>query len=217
MRMAGLGADKKIFAGACPQTRISCAYASVEPLAIEHPTVDVASREEVVQALQSMSEADLLRLKQLAKLRCAGLHVMDWEDLLNEAVTRVLAGSRRWPRQVPFVAFMAQTFRSIANEEWRRLELANTTSESDLSDSDGAPVLESAAVDPIHPGREMLARKALEEIEALFHDDPSAMAILQGFAQGYTPDEIMGQNGLSSTQYATLQRRIRRKLSKHFS
>jgi len=189
----------------------------VELLAIKHPTEDVASREEVVQALQSLHQADLVRLKQLAKLRCAGLHLMDWEDLLNEAITRVLAGSRRWPRQVPFVAFMAQTFRSIANEEWRRLELANTTSESDLSDSEGTPALESAALNPIHPGREVLARKAIEEIESLFEDDPSAMAILQGFAQGYTPDEIMGQNGLSSTQYATLQRRIRRKLGKHFS
>lgn len=186
-------------------------------MAIEHPTEDVASREEVVQALQSLSKADLLRLKQLAKLRCVGLHVMDWEDLLNEAITRILAGSRRWPRQVPFLAFMAQTFRSIASEEWRRLELANTTSESDLGDSHDSRALESAALDPIHPGREVLARKALEEIEALFQGDPSAMAILQGFAQGYTPDEIMGQNGFSSTQYATLQRRIRRKLSKHFS
>ncbi len=190
----------------------------MELIAIEYPTDEnVASREEVVLALQSLSEADLLRLKQLAKLRCIGLHVMDWEDLLNEAVTRVLAGSRRWPRRVPFVAFMAQTFRSISSEEWHRLELANTSSESDLSDSDGESVLESAALDPIHPGREVFARKALEEIEALFSDDPSAMAVLQGFAQGYTPDEIMGQNGFTTTQYATLQRRIRRKLSKHFS
>ncbi len=65
--------------------------------------VDLASREEVIEALQRLTDADLLKIESFARYRAYGLPWIDWRDLFQEAVGRALAGSRRWPKTVPFV------------------------------------------------------------------------------------------------------------------
>lgn len=169
-------------------------------------------------ALARLSSADLLRIKQLARLRAAGLTRVDWQDLLNEAITRMLAGTRRWPKSVPLVAFLAQTMRSVASEEWRRLDQDGEVLESDLPPTDqGPPVaLAEIAVNPIDPERETLARRTIEEIQHLFQDDDEAREVLNGMARGLTPEEIQSEARMSETRYASAQKRIRRRLARHF-
>jgi DNA-directed RNA polymerase specialized sigma24 family protein len=180
---------------------------------------DLASTTDVATALLSLTDADTVRLKRIAQLRTAGLVAIEWKDLINEAVSRALGETRRWPRSVPFIAFLAQTMRSIANEEWRRLHQEKVTLESDLgsSHSEGELMtLDVLAENAVHPEREVLARKTLEEIEALFKDDLEALATLNGLAGGLTPYEIQIKGGMSQTQYASSQKRIRRKLAREF-
>jgi DNA-directed RNA polymerase specialized sigma24 family protein len=177
-----------------------------------------ANTAEVVAALAALSNADLVRLKQIAQLRSAGLFTVTWEDLVNEAAVRSLAGARRWPRSIPFIAFLAQTMRSIANEEWRRLEHEQTSVETDLgSGENDDQQIANLAVDHLTPERDVIARKTLNDIELLFHDDQEAKAILHGFAQGATPEQIQASASLTPTQYASAQRRIRRRLAHHFA
>lgn len=177
-----------------------------------------ATTAEVAAALVALSDADLVRLKQIAQLRSAGLSTVTWEDLVNEAAVRSLAGARRWPRSIPFIAFLAQTIRSIASEEWRRLEHEQTSVEADLgSGEDDDQPIANLAVDHLTPEREVIARKTLNDIELLFHDDQEAKVILHGFAQGATPEQIQASASLTPTQYASAQRRIRRRLARHFA
>lgn len=180
---------------------------------------DLATATDVAAALLSLTDADLVRLKRIAQLRSAGLVTIEWKDLINEAVSRALGETRRWPRNVPFVAFLAQTMRSIANEEWRRFHQEKVTLESDLwtANSKGELMtLDELAENSVHPEREVLARKTLEEIEALFKDDLEAIAILNGLAGGLTPDEIQIKGNMSRIKYASSQKRIRRKLAREF-
>ena len=188
-------------------------------IAIDESHATFASTEELASALTSLSTADLLRVKQIAKLRCVGLSSITWEDLVNEAVTRTLAGTRRWPHAVPLIAFLAQTIRSIASEEWRRRDHEQTTLETDLGfDETETPMtLADFAVDLIDPEREAVARKTLSNIETLFHDDYEAGTILRGFAEGATPEQIQSSASLTKTQYASAQKRIRRRLARHFA
>lgn len=182
------------------------------------PISDFASTQEVALALKNLSVADLLRLKQIAGMRSMGFVTIDWEDLINEAVMRILAGTRRWPKSVPFIAFMAQTIRSVASEEWRRLEQAQITLESEMvSVDDGEPhgSLGDISANPFHPEREVIARKTLGEIERLFADDTEAQLILTSLAQGLTPTETQTDARMSPTQYASAQKRIRRKLARY--
>jgi DNA-directed RNA polymerase specialized sigma24 family protein len=179
---------------------------------------DFASSLEVAQALTDMSTADLLRLKQSAKLRSFGLTAVDWEDLISEAISRTLAGSRRWPRSIPFVAFLMQTVRSVASEEWRRLQKEQVTTESQLmaGDMETPIAISDLAITLIHPEREAIARHALKEIEMLFNADSEALEVLHGLAKGMTPSEVQSEANLTPIQYASAQKRIRRCLARNF-
>ena len=82
---------------------------------VDRTTVDAA------RALQALSDADLVRLKALAQLWSRGLPGgIGWADVLNEAILRVLDGSRRWPAGVPLLAFLSGVMRSICDDHWRR-------------------------------------------------------------------------------------------------
>src|SRR5580692_4085091 len=72
-------------------------------------------------AMKLVTDCDLLRLKVIARLHGRSLPPdMSWQDLLQEAFTRVLDGSRAIPPGVPTVAFLAGVMRSIKAEHWRR-------------------------------------------------------------------------------------------------
>ena len=179
-----------------------------------------ASSQEVARALVTLSPANKARLRHSAQLRSLGLTGVSWEDLVSESAARALSGTRRWPTDVPFIAFMIQTVRSIASEEWQRLSIHGESLDSDLQPLEGdqhESVLAELAIDTLTPERVVQARSALLEIEGLFSDDPEALSVIRGLALGNSPDETQAQAGISAVSYASTQRRIRRSLAKHFA
>lgn len=190
-------------------------------LTVQRSTPHGKSRRQIEEALTGLSNADLLRLKRVAQLRTYGLPGMNWEDLLQEAIARALAGTRVWPSGVPFLAFLVQTMRSIANEAWLNAKRSNVTLESDFesgkTNSDGREFqLEEVATNEIDPEREAMARGALRWIEAFFAEDSDATAVLTGLAQGLSPQETQTQSNMTPLRYEAAQKRIRRKLAKDF-
>src|SRR5271163_4921104 len=86
----------------CPHRRPSCAYSVAMQRSAERTQIQPASlartTEQVAHALRRLTDADLLRLEALARLRARGLPGgVAWSDLLNEAIRRALDGSRPWP------------------------------------------------------------------------------------------------------------------------
>src|ERR1700692_390552 len=76
---------------------------------------------ETMNAIRALSDVDLLRLKAMARVWARGLPGgLGWGDVLNEAIARVLDGSRRWPPGVPLVALLGGVMRSICDDHWRR-------------------------------------------------------------------------------------------------
>lgn len=177
----------------------------------------LASIEAIKTAFIGLSGDELLKLKQIARIRSLGLPHSTWEDLLQEALFRALTGARNWPVTVPFIAFLAQTMRSIAADERRRaLDLA-VISEADFSSESDAPShFDELAATTTTPESIALTNIALHEIEQLFSKDPEALAILQGLALGSMPIEIQSSSGMSALQYTTAQKRIQRMLAKHY-
>lgn len=173
--------------------------------------VNPARRKDVEDALLGLSDADLLRLQRLARFRARLIPALDWQDLLQEAIGRALDGRRRWPRAVDFMAFMRQTIRSIANEHWRREE--RKPPHSDLDDES---MVDRGLNTAYQPERLVLAAKLLEEIQSLFAEDPQVLAILAGIAADEPPADIKRKAGMSNTQYASAQKRIRRGLANAF-
>jgi DNA-directed RNA polymerase specialized sigma24 family protein len=174
-------------------------------VAVDNATVDIA------HAIHSLSDADLVRLKALAQLWARGLPAdVGWADVLHEAIVRALDGSRKWPPDVPILAFLSGVMRSICDDHWRRArrELQVVVRYEDLADL-------CAAGDEMKspsPERVVGAAQSLAAIDRLFASDPLALKIIAGLAEGLTPTEICKLHGMSERQYDTTRKRMRRAL-----
>src|SRR5260370_16504085 len=75
---------------------------------VDNTTVDIE------RAVQLLSDADLVRLKALARLWARGLPGgVGWADGLHEAIVRALDCSRKRPPDVPILAFLSGILRRI--------------------------------------------------------------------------------------------------------
>lgn len=166
---------------------------------------------ETALALKLLTQTELLKLKAIARLHARGLPPdVGWEDLLQEAITRALLGSRVQPDGVPVVGFLAGVMRSLRAEHWRRVQR-----------SDSRPVVrgedeKSGELEPRDPRpgpeRALAAHQELAVIERLFADDPVAQQIINGLAAGLSAQEIRDACGLSKTEYDSARKRMRRAL-----
>lgn len=173
--------------------------------------VDVAdSAAAVSRALAALTDAELLRLQALARLRARGLpNGMSWSDLLHEALVRALDGSRQWPAGVPLLAFLSGVMRSICDEMWRRRRR-----EAGLVKSANDAESECEKIPSPAPDQERVfaAAQAISAIYRLFAGDETALLVISGLANGMSSDEIRATNALSSMAYDSARRRIRRGL-----
>jgi DNA-directed RNA polymerase specialized sigma24 family protein len=172
------------------------------------PEQGLASPDVAASALARLSAADLVRLRQIARLRASGLTGVDWEDLLQEAFSRILAGTRRWPLDVPLVAFVAQSLRSLASEHHRKQAAHPFVALDASSDPSGLPL----TIADDRPGADQLM-EAIDRHAALFRgleQDHGALAVLSGYERGETADETMVRAGLTPLEYDAARKRFRR-------
>ena len=162
----------------------------------------------VARALAGLSDADLLRLQALARVRARGLPPgVSWSDLLHEAIVRALDGSRQWPPHLPFLAFLSGVMRSLCGEiwRWRRRE-----AELIVTEEEGACV--EAACPAPDAERVFAAAEAVSALHRLFADDAIILQIVSGLAGGLTAEEIRAMHDLSPIAYDSARRRMRRAL-----
>jgi len=168
-------------------------------------------------ALALVSEMELLRLKTLARWYARGLPPdMAWDDLLQEALTRVLTGARQRPEDVPMVAFLAGVMRSLRAEHWRRFNKGgfhrgwhrDSTVHLDQSQNESET---SELADPTPgPERTVIAKQELARIRRLFEGDTVALAIIAGLSDGRSAEQIRAAKAISKTDYDSARRRMRR-------
>jgi RNA polymerase sigma-70 factor (ECF subfamily) len=161
---------------------------------------------EIARAKELVSDMDLLRLKTVARLHVRGLPAdISWEDLLQEAFTRVLSGARAIPPGVEPVAFLAGVMRSLRSEHWRRA----------LQSDAGPPDQDKRQVDlASDPERQLICHEQLTVLVKLFAGDILALGIIEGLAEGLSAEEIRSLTGASKTEYDSARKRIRRTLLK---
>jgi len=149
-------------------------------------------------ALNLVTTMDLLRLKSIARLYARGLPAdVAWDDLLQEAVTRVLTGKRVKPPDVPMVAFLAGIMRSLRSDHIRRLQHAQPQ---------GTEVLDLGA----DPERALMAVEELEKVRALFAGDSVVLNIIEGLAEGLTAEQVRTHHGITRKDYDSARKRMRR-------
>ncbi len=180
------------------------------------PLVDtkVLSPAQTAVALGLITEMDFLRLKAIARLHARGLPPdVDWDDLLQEAMTRAIVGTRQASDGVTMVAFLAGVMRSLRSAHWRRARresgVAPTLLIDHTSDHSREVDLCDASSDP---ERVLNARQELKLIERLFAEDPIALQIIAGIGKGLSAEQIRSGVRLSKEDYDSARKRIRRTL-----
>ena len=166
------------------------------------PSVSIAPAGKALAA-KLVTESELLRLKAIAHLQARGLPpAVGWSDLLQEAFTRILDGSRRRPKGIPMVNFVAGIMRSIKSDHWRRTR----------RERDSAAALEDMREDAPDPERSLAALQELTAISNLFADDPEVQHIIAGAAEQRSAEEIRTAGRMSKVDYDSARKRMRRVL-----
>jgi len=159
-------------------------------LSTETYTPDEVSR--AIRSLNAEHKTLLVKIARAYAWKTSYSH----EDLIQEALTRVLEGKRAWPRKLPVTVFLRGVMRSIASD-W-------TPESHDDVDVDEIGYVNHAAA----------ARIDAQKMLALFDDDPIAQRIFTGMLEGARGEELRELSGLAPKDYETKRTKMRRRLEK---
>ncbi|MCO6185228.1 hypothetical protein [Rhizobium sp. L1K21] len=170
--------------------------------------------QELEEAINEFSDADLLRLKKVSQLYAH--YPVEPEELLQEAYCRALAGTRSCPRNVRVVKFIAEAMRSIAHNELQKIE--NQREEISLQDEELQNSVALTLKEPSPTAEErMITNETVRGTENrlldLFDGDEEAQLIVIGMLTGSEGAELRLATGLDQTSFNTKRRYIRRKLN----
>lgn len=172
-------------------------------------------RSEIIARLKALSQAEQVRLTRVAQLRCLGTDYGP-DDLLHEAVRRILDGQRTVPSDQPFLACLIQVMRSVAWASRKRLRAVAKEVELVPCGEMEETVASPAATPEQEAASNDACARLSEVIVDLFGDDDEAQAVLMGRVDGMTPAEIQAAFGMDQMTYDTTLRRISRRVRKHF-
>lgn len=192
------------------------------------------SSDDIRQAIENLSSEDVARIRKAAKYCLFGTEYQDPSELVNEAVIRSIEGAngfdgRRWPKNIPFVAFMFKTIQSIANGsrespiQGKTVRLEAMTAESQNVDNALASfdyfnvcvVSQAIEVEEIED-RITNATTDTNLIDTYFGSDDEVSWIIMGYKDGMKASEIRNISGMTTKEYETAHKRFRRGLDKLF-
>ena len=126
------------------------------------------------------------------------------EDLVQEALRRTLAGTRRCPQRMEIVAFLNGVIRSLASNARRQGQALRTV-----------PLDEDAlAQRPAGPGTRERTRAARRRLLALFAEGSADRRVVELMLEGRRGASLRAAMGYTPKQLATVRRRIRRRVER---
>lgn len=171
--------------------------------------------EEVLRKLDSLPAAERRKLRLIEER---------WRDgtdfgpgtLYQEALCQVILGERRCPVEVSFIAFLAQSMRSIASH--RRKALSRQVPLS-RTDSSGVVVELQIAADQLDPEQTLLEKEAadvVDEVYKLLEGDDEAQLTIMAIVDGKKGRSLRDELGITQAGYDYIMKRIRRAVAKKY-
>jgi CheY-like chemotaxis protein len=183
-----------------------------------------ATKDEVDEAIQSLTPEKLLKLRKVADLLASRIQWVaaprDGRELLQEALLSFFKGSsgetgRRWDKEDgDFASCLFGVLKSIARNWWQheRLERKiNRPCEILTCDEDG---IQHSLLDQIESGGAivedvLILREEIEQIFKTFDGDENATNVLHGWERDMTQLEIMREYKFSAAEFKATVKRIR--------
>lgn len=188
-----------------------------------HPEdeTDDSSGGDLLAEVRAITAADRKRLMVAARYWWLHFRLqsrfVEPDDLLQEAVMRVLGERRKPPDGVPLATFLSKTMKSIASHtagqnkrsDERHLEAAAL----DRSPALGEGLSRGGAPPAATSESQVVARDSLNKFDEFLADDPELLSVLELKAQGLKPAEIKDDLGLDKKKWETVRKRALRKLA----
>jgi DNA-directed RNA polymerase specialized sigma24 family protein len=199
------------------------------------PEPQPATSADIEQAIKALTDADNERIEQAALNRIARIrwsaNQRSHEDLVQEAFTRILDGTRHWYKErVSFTDCLIGALWSVASAwaghrkrnkgtpEYAALEsVLSRTDEKGKTISPFDPLhnpalnVEEELIEAETTAEQEAESKALaDKIEAAFASDDRASIVLMGFQDGMSGPEIRAAFDFSEKEFRTTTRRIQR-------
>jgi hypothetical protein len=166
-------------------------------------TLPPLSEPEVRNEINLLTAGERTRLIRIASYY-GRISFEEPDELVHEAICRVLEGKREWPRHLEKLGFLAGVIKSIAWDRKRAL-IPNVSIDD---------VKEREVGDKGADERGIIAKIDLRRIMTLFDDDPIAQKMLVGMANGTRGEDLERESGLSPTEYESKRKKIRRRIEK---
>ena len=174
---------------------------------------DFLTPDDVVAGVEALSDDDKLKLIKIegAFLARSGRQK---NELLHEALARTFLGKRNCPRDVPVIAFVIETMKSIAHHDYKARKRESVTDPVEMA-------AEVASACP-NPEELLLAAESkpkasfYEAMQDLLKDDDEAQLVLIGWIDDLRGKELRDAVGVTQAQLDYAIKRIRRKAQNHF-
>jgi DNA-directed RNA polymerase specialized sigma24 family protein len=168
--------------------------------------------EDISEAFGSLSPENRLKLHEIERVALRGTDLSPG-DLLHEALCAAIMGERKCPRDVPFMAFIVQTMRSIASHH-REKRLRERADGVPLDRAD--PMFSGAAPDPEQAFINRESQDTVSAIHAAFEGDEETQLVVLGWSEGYRGKELRDFVGVDQAALDYAIKRIRRTMAKSY-
>jgi hypothetical protein len=160
--------------------------------------------EEIGPAFEALSPDDKQKLHAIEAIRRRGTGFGRGE-LLREAIYRALDGDRKCPRDLPVMAFLAMTMKSVASharEQHKRLVIVADPPEPTQTNASEPPLASS-------PEDDAIAASVLRDIYAHLENDGEATLVVMGWAEELRGKALRDETGLDQAGLDYAAKRIR--------
>lgn len=178
---------------------------------------DHLSPADIEASLRQFTPADWKRAENIATATCSGLVGWTPADLLQEAMTKLLEGTRTCPVGVHPLVMLKTAMRSIASNIRKHDKASPFDDSIALAHFDTSDQEESRA--SVHgdavskPDKTAAAREALAVIEELVADDEDLGLLVVAWADGLRGEDATDALGWDKKKYEAARKRLTRRLS----
>lgn len=176
------------------------------------------SLEEVYVALNAISVADTRRARRWGRRLAKNLPGWTGDDLFQEAMTKFLAGDRRWKRGVAAFTTLAYAMRSIADNVRGKSETAIVNPNVPIDDIGPEHTEHDRLADDLEsiekrtPLSILEARDELKALSKTLEGDENVELVAMAWMDKLRGEDAIAATGLDDKTYDAARNRLRRKL-----
>jgi DNA-directed RNA polymerase specialized sigma24 family protein len=183
-----------------------------------NPAGQGLTRAQIEETLAGFSDADWVRAQAIAGSLCGGLTGWSAEDLLQEAMTKFLEGSRVWPPGVHPMVVLKNVMHSIASNQRKHNRASPIDEKVEVdpyeTDDDGEKAATVRSSTGITPEEVVSGKQQMASLYAALAGDDDLQMLVMVWADGLRGEEARKELDWDAKKYDAERKRLTRRLEK---